>query len=1241
MVLNIIQWNLNGFFPRRDNVQLLIKEFNPALICLQETNFKDAFCAKIGGYDSVFKNRTHTNFASGGVAIYIKKSIHQTKIHLNTNLEAVALSFIAPNEICICNVYIPNRHDFNLADLKNLIDQLPKPFILVGDFNSHNQLWGSKSTDSRGKKIEKLLLENDDIILLNDDQPTHFNISNASFSSIDLSFCSASISHRLDWEAKEDLYDSDHFPIKLELQNPLPTLFNFTSRWKFPKADWVLYGEIMNSKIEQLKIPSFGNGVDIDDLVAELVETITEAANISIPKTTQTSFKHQVPWWNSEIDEAIRKKKHAFNVYKKHNTTENMIEFKRLRAFSRRKIRSSSRKSWTDFISSLKFNTPSSEIRRKLNAIGGRTTTTRITALQKTDGSITTDSTEIADELADNYASNSSDTNYDEHFLAFKLENETISDPRFKEDKNLIINSPLLLTELISALESTKNSSPGPDRIPNILLKNLPLKALNYLLVVFNYIWIQKCFPKKWREAHIVPIAKPGKDKLRVGSYRPIALTCNMCKLMEKIINRRLRWFLEKEGFFNVHQSAFREHRSTLDALANLETNICDAFINNQHLLAVSLDIEKCYEMVWRYRILQMLVASGIDGAMLIFVRNFLMKRFIEVRVNGFLSKRVELINGVPQGSVLSVTLFLITFNDITRCIPRPIKKSIFADDLTVYCSGKDLLTTQEILQDCLDNLLKWAQKTGFKFSNSKSVCILFSKSKTGNQEPALYLNNHELEVVKETKILGLIFDTKLTWIPHLKYLRTDCNKRLNIIRTLSKRNWGADQKLLTNTYKATVRAKLDYGSIFYNSAKQTTLDMISTIHNAGLRISMGAFFSSPISSILPEAGDTPLDFRRKQLTLIYASSIASTPSNPAYANIFLGKFQDLYMDHPRAVLPLYIRVKSYLQEINLELPLIAKRRCHDFPFWDFSAPTIIIEMCKLPKNQTSSNSYKNGLNAILASFPNYTHIYTDGSKSKTGCGCSVITPNEELQFNLPEYYCVFRCETFAILQALKFIERSSDLLFVIMSDSLSAIEAVTSVNKFDHITQEIQETLFSLRERGKKITIVWVPSHMGIEGNDRADLLAKSACSLPVPEAPIPVYYKDLKNLITISVKNLWNEKWKTDEITKLHQVRKDIFEKTQILLENRKDQVVLTRLRIGHTHLTHSHLINKVDPENCDTCEVTLSIKHILMDCPKYLTRRNHHKIGTNYRRMLNDPVTFDKVLKFLDNIGIRHSI
>ena len=124
--------------------------------------------------------------------------------------------------------------------------------------------------------------------------------------------------------------------------------------------------------------------------------------------------------------------------------------------------------------------------------------------------------------------------------------------------------------------------------------------------------------------------------------------------------------------------------------------------------------------------------------------------------------------------------------------------------------------------------------------------------------------------------MLGLIFVAKLSWILHLRYLKDDCKRRLNVIKTLAKRNWRANQKLLTNTYKAIVRSKLDYGSIIYNSAKPQILEMISPIHNAGLRIASGAFVSSPISSILCETDEYPLDIRRKQLSLDYATAIAS-----------------------------------------------------------------------------------------------------------------------------------------------------------------------------------------------------------------------------------------------------------------------------------------------------------------------------------------------------------------------------
>lgn len=119
------------------------------------------------------------------MATYIKSNIIISEIHLETNIEAVAVSVQLPKKLCMCNIYLPNNYTFEISEINDLLSQLPKPFIILGDFNSHNTLWGSINTDQRGRKIGTIL-ENPNINLLNTNQPTHFNISNGSLSSIDL-----------------------------------------------------------------------------------------------------------------------------------------------------------------------------------------------------------------------------------------------------------------------------------------------------------------------------------------------------------------------------------------------------------------------------------------------------------------------------------------------------------------------------------------------------------------------------------------------------------------------------------------------------------------------------------------------------------------------------------------------------------------------------------------------------------------------------------------------------------------------------------------------------------------------------------------------------------------------------------------------------------------------------------------------------------------------------------------------
>lgn len=195
------------------------------------------------------------------------------------------------------------------------------------------------------------------------------------------------------------------------------------------------------------------------------------------------------------------------------------------------------------------------------------------------------------------------------------------------------------------------------------------------------------------------------------------------------MINTRLCWLLEHRKLINPCQSGFRQYYSTLDQLINLEANICDAFINRQHLTAVCMDIEKAYDMVSRTRILNSLQKKYINGNIFHFIKNFLKLRKIKVRTNNILSEYETLDNGVPQGSIISVTLFTIAINDIISVIDPPIVASLYADDLTIYYKGKNPTNTQYILQECINKLQIWVNSNGFKVSKTKTEVITFNRT--------------------------------------------------------------------------------------------------------------------------------------------------------------------------------------------------------------------------------------------------------------------------------------------------------------------------------------------------------------------------------------------------------------------------------------------------------------------------------------------------------------------------------
>ena len=225
---------------------------------------------------------------------------------------------------------------------------------------------------------------------------------------------------------------------------------------------------------------------------------------------------------------------------------------------------------------------------------------------------------------------------------------------------------------------------------------------------------------------------------------------------------------------------------------------------------------------------------------------------------------------GVPQGSILSLALFNIKINNIVKAVLKGTDCSLFVDDFALCVSGKTLNRVERAMQLCVNSVQKWVTENGFKFSASKMVCIYFHQKYVFSPDPNILLGKTPIKVVREAKFLGVIFDTKLTFNNHIQYLKTSCQKALDILRVVGHTDWGADRIVLLRLYRSLVHSKLDYGCIVYGSARRSILKQLDPIHHQGLRIALGAFRTSPAQSLYIEAHEPSLTTRRLKLSLNY-----------------------------------------------------------------------------------------------------------------------------------------------------------------------------------------------------------------------------------------------------------------------------------------------------------------------------------------------------------------------------------
>ena len=213
--------------------------------------------------------------------------------------------------------------------------------------------------------------------------------------------------------------------------------------------------------------------------------------------------------------------------------------------------------------------------------------------------------------------------------------------------------------------------------------------------------------------------------------------------------------------------------------------------------------------------------------------------------------------------------------------------------------------------------------------------------------------------------------------------MKAKCLKTLNLLIVLSHTSWGADRATLLHLYRSLIRSKLDY-----ISARKSYLQMLDFIHRQGHRLALGAFRTSPVSSLYVEADAPSLWLRREKLSLQYAIRLAANPSNPAFEFIFQPQFQEYYERKANAIKSFGLRIEPLLEFSNITTKNIQKHSFPDIPSWCITKATILFDLHS-KKSLSDSHLIKQNFQELQPRLSDYQHIYTDGSKVEDKVGCA------------------------------------------------------------------------------------------------------------------------------------------------------------------------------------------------------------------------------------------------------------
>ena len=374
--------------------------------------------------------------------------------------------------------------------------------------------------------------------------------------------------------------------------------------------------------------------------------------------------------------------------------------------------------------------------------------------------------------------------------------------------------------------------SPDFDLITAEIARKLPLKTIIHITHVINSILRLSYVPIQWKFSLIILFPKPNKPPDVPSSYRPISLLPLFSKLCEKLILKRIYPIIQNKNAIPNSQFGFREKHSTIHQIHRLADTITYSLEKKMYTSAVFLDISQAFDKVWHPGLLYKL-KNLLPPAYYLFLKSYHNERYFAVRSGSEFSSISPILAGVPQGAVLSPTLYNLYSADQPTNPNTTVAE--YADDKVIYATHSDPTIATSFVQNHLNLMSPWYSRWRIKINESKSTHTVFTLRQ--GQSPPIYLNNKEIPPSVSIKYLGLTFDKKLNWSLHIQKIKTTLNHRFSLLKNILNKSSKLNLKTKISIYNLLLKPIWSYGIQLWGTAKKTNTNKIQIFQSKVLRL--------------------------------------------------------------------------------------------------------------------------------------------------------------------------------------------------------------------------------------------------------------------------------------------------------------------------------------------------------------------------------------------------------------------